>query len=43
MSKVYMYLIIFGIAAICLFPVWPVAVKLGIFYVSLVLLTFMVK
>eukprot|EP01017_Pseudomicrothorax_dubius_P043871 TRINITY_DN7369_c0_g1_i3.p1 TRINITY_DN7369_c0_g1~~TRINITY_DN7369_c0_g1_i3.p1 ORF type:complete len:331 (-),score=77.85 TRINITY_DN7369_c0_g1_i3:79-1071(-) len=40
-SKYYSILIIGGVAAIALFPVWPLTLKLWIFYISLYLLTFM--
>ena len=38
-----MALILFGIALICLFPVWPLSFKRFIFYISVVLLFFLVK
>ena len=37
-----MILVIFAIFGICLFPVWPFGAKVVIFYVSVVMLYFMV-
>lgn len=36
----YSFLVLASIALLCLFPVWPMIVKKGIFYVSLYLLVF---
>lgn len=37
----YSFLVLGIIALVCLFPVWPMIIKKGIFYVSLYLLVFM--
>ena len=36
-----MYGILLGIFLLCLFPVWPLQVKIGVFYTSVVLLYFL--
>lgn len=43
-SKTYLWLFIaiFGVIMACLFPVWPIEVKIGIFWVSYVLLITMI-
>jgi hypothetical protein len=43
-SKTYLWLFIaiFGVIMACLFPVWPIEVKIGIFWVSYVLLISMI-
>lgn len=38
----YSFLLIFGICAVCLFPVWPLVVKKAIFHLSLSLLIVLV-
>ncbi len=42
-SYIYMALILFGIASLCLFPVWPMSFKKFIFYLSVVILFVLVK
>ena len=42
MQKFYMWGILLGIVVICLFPVWPLWIKKGIFYLSLWLLILIV-
>lgn len=42
MRGLLMYAILAGIFILCLFPVWPLQVKIGVFYISVVLLYFLV-
>jgi translocation protein SEC62 len=41
-TKVYTFLIIAAVVALCLFQLWPLSVKLGVFYTSVVLLYIMI-
>jgi len=41
MRNVLLGLLVFSIAAMCLFPIWPARVKVGIWYVSVTLLIFL--